>query len=76
MRIYTAHDDTGEPAEVRPVIRHRTRNRQWFVDWHSGRAPDYFRYLSDAKGFVQRCRPDHRITGWTVRDEEEPNHDN
>jgi len=71
MKIYRAFDDTGNPANVVPVTRHRTRNRQWFIDWASGRAPDFFRYLSDAKAFVQKVRPSHPITEWVVCEADE-----
>jgi len=66
MTIYTAHDDTGEVANIEPNHRYRKPNRRWIIFWVNGRAPEYFGLLSDAKAFVERLRHSHTIT-WTSR---------
>jgi hypothetical protein len=65
-RRYVASDETGECAQVVPVVRHRRKNRRWAVEWTNGRAPEYFGLLSDAKSFVERLRHSHTII-WEVK---------
>lgn len=70
-KSYIAIDETGEVATIEPVVRYRRRNRKWMVVWRSGRAPEFFEYLSDAKLFVKKLRHSHvvRWLGDTFREE-------
>ena len=67
---YHANDETGlNVAFIEKTTRHALIRRKliWGVYWRGGRAPEYFRYLSDAKAFVERLRHSHKIT-WTVQE--------
>lgn len=45
------HAKRGRDYQHRP---HNARRSHWLVVWASGRAPDRFEFLSDAKGYVER----------------------